>query len=323
MPPLPDLVRPMLATPGELPEDDAGWAYEMKWDGVRAVAYVDGGRVRLMSRNDLDITRSYPEVAEPVDALGSVAAVLDGELVTFDERGAPHFGRLQQRMHVQDAAAARRLARTVPVVYLVFDVLHLDGRPTVDLPYDERRALLDGLGLAGTSWQTPPAFDGPGADVLAASRENGLEGVVAKRRTARYRPGARSADWLKVKHVRMQEVVVVGWRPGKGARAQTLGALVLGVHDDAGALRPAGSVGTGFTRRMLDDLLDVLRPLEVATSPFAERLPGAETRDVHWVRPQVVGEVAFTEWTSDGRLRHPSWRGLRPDKAVGDVVREP
>ncbi|GIG22072.1 hypothetical protein Cch01nite_27960 [Cellulomonas chitinilytica] len=320
--PLPDLVRPMLATPGELPEDDDGWAFEMKWDGVRAVAYVDGGRVRLMSRNDLDVTRSYPEIAGLGEQLGSVQAVLDGELVTFDERGAPHFGRLQQRMHVQDPAAARRLAKTVPVVYLVFDVLHLDGRPTVDLPYDERRALLDGLGLAGRSWQTPPSFDGPGADVLAASRENGLEGVVAKRRTGRYRPGSRSPDWRKVKHVRMQEVVVVGWRPGKGARAETLGALVLGVHDGGGVLRPAGSVGTGFTRRMLDELLARLRPLEVAGSPFEERLPGAETRDVHWVRPQVVGEVAFAEWTSDGRLRHPSWRGLRPDKAVTDVVRE-
>jgi len=320
--PLPDLVKPMLAVPGELPEEDDGWAFEMKWDGVRAVAYVDGGRVRLMSRNDLDVTRSYPEVAGMGEQLGSVQAVLDGELVTFDERGAPDFGRLQQRMHVADVAVARRLAKTVPVVYLVFDVLHLDGRPTVDLPYDERRALLDGLGLAGRSWQTPPSFDGPGADVLAASRENGLEGVVAKRRTARYRPGARSPDWRKVKHVRMQEVVLVGWRPGKGARAETLGALVLGVHDDAGTLRPAGSVGTGFTRRMLDDLLARLTRIERRSSPFEERLPAAETRDVHWVSPELVGEVQFAEWTSDGRLRHPSWRGLRPDKSASDVVRE-
>ncbi|MGY4644175.1 non-homologous end-joining DNA ligase [Cellulomonas sp. URHB0016] len=320
--PLPDLVRPMLAVPGELPEDDEEWAYELKWDGVRAVAYVAGGQVRLMSRNDLDVTRSYPEVAGLGEQLGAVQAVLDGELVTFDERGAPHFGRLQQRMHVQDVNVARRLATTVPVVYLVFDVLHLDGRPTVDLPYDERRALLGGLGLTGRSWQTPAAFDGPGADVLSASRENGLEGVVAKRRSARYRPGSRSPDWRKVKHVRMQEVVVVGWRPGKGTRAETLGALVLGVHDDHGTLRPAGSVGTGFTRRALDDLLGRLRLIETPTSPFEERLPAAETRDVHWVAPELVGEVAFTEWTSDGRLRHPSWRGLRPDKGPAAVVRE-
>ncbi|WP_051640356.1 non-homologous end-joining DNA ligase [Cellulomonas sp. URHE0023] len=319
--PLPDLVRPMLAVPGELPGVETGWAYEMKWDGVRAVAYVAAGRVRLMSRNDLDITRSYPEVAALGEQLGSTSAVLDGELVAFDAGGAPDFGRLQRRMHVADASAARRLARDVPVVYLVFDVLHLDGRSTVGLPYDERRRLLTGLGLAGGSWQTPPSFDGPGADVLAASRANRLEGVLAKKRSAPYRPGARSPDWTKIKHVRMQEVVVAGWRPGQGSRAETIGSLVLGVHED-GRLLPAGRVGTGFTRSSLDQLLAQLTPLEVAASPFREHLPAAESRGVHWVRPVVVGEVAFTEWTSDGRLRHPAWRGLRPDKRAGDVTRE-
>ncbi|WP_028048476.1 non-homologous end-joining DNA ligase [Cellulomonas sp. URHD0024] len=319
--PVPALVRPMLAVPGDLPEDDEGWAYEMKWDGVRAVAYVDGGRVRLMSRNDLDITRSYPEVARMGEQLGSTPVVLDGELVAFDAGGAPDFGRLQQRMHVADPAVARRLARSVPVVYLVFDVLHLDGRSTLDLPYDERRTLLERLGLAGPSWQTPASFPGPGADVLAASRENRLEGVLVKRRSATYRPGRRSSDWLKVKHVHMQEVVVVGWRPGKGRRANTIGSLVLAVPQD-GVLRPVGGVGTGFTDRMLDDLRSRLLPLERPTSPFQERLPSAEVRDVRWVRPELVGEVAYTEWTGDGRLRHPAWRGLRPDKDPHDVERE-
>jgi bifunctional non-homologous end joining protein LigD len=319
---LPSLMPPMLATPGELPADDAGWAYEMKWDGVRAVAYVEDGRVRLVSRNDLDVTHSYPEVTSMASDLAGRAVVLDGELVTFDRRGAPDFGRLQQRMHVADPAAARRLATTVPVVYLVFDLLHLDGESTTALPYDERRRLLDGLGLDGPAWRTPASFDGPGADVLAASREHGLEGVLAKRRSAPYRPGRRSPDWVKVKHVRMQEVVVAGWRPGAGRRAGGIGALVLGVHDDEGVLRPAGGVGTGFTQRALDDLLASLRPLERPASPFVDRLPAAEVRDVHWVEPRLVGEVAFTEWTSDGRLRHPSWRGLRPDKAARDVVRE-
>jgi bifunctional non-homologous end joining protein LigD len=319
--PLPDLVRPMLAVLGDLPADDAGWAYEMKWDGVRAIAYVDGGRVRLMSRNDLDITRSYPEIAGLGEQLGSTAAVLDGELVAFDAGGAPDFGRLQRRMHVEDPRAARRLARDVPVVYLVFDVLHLDGRSTVGLPYDERRELLTGLGLTGASWQTPPSFDGPGADVLAASRANRLEGVLAKRRSAPYRPGGRSPDWTKVKHVRMQEVVVAGWKPGQGSRADTIGSLVLGVYED-GRLRPAGRVGTGFTRQMLDRLLAQLTALERASSPFDEVLPSAERRGVRWVRPELVGEVAFTEWTGDGRLRHPAWRGLRPDKSPADVTRE-
>ena len=308
--------------PGELPEDDAGWAYEMKWDGVRAIAYVDGGRVRLMSRNDLDITRSYPEIAGLGEQLGSTPAVLDGELVAFDPGGAPDFGRLQRRMHVADPAAARRLARTCPVVYLRVRRAPprraVDGRPARTTSV---AALLTGLGLTGASWQTPPSFDGPGADVLAASRANRLEGVLAKRRTAPYRPGSRSPDWTKVKHVRMQEVVVAGWRPGQGSRADTIGSLVLGVYED-GRLRPAGRVGTGFTRQMLDSLLAQLTPLEQGSSPFDEVLPTAESRGVRWVRPELVGEVAFTEWTGDGRLRHPAWRGLRPDKSPGDVTRE-
>ncbi|WP_456824759.1 DNA polymerase ligase N-terminal domain-containing protein [Cellulomonas sp. P5_E12] len=200
--PLPGLVRPMLAVPGELPDDDDGWAYEMRWDGVRAVAYVDGGRVRLVSGNDLDVTRSYPEIAGLGEQLGSTPVVLDGELVAFDAGGAPDAARLHQRAAVSDSAPARRLARTVPVVYLLSDVLHLDGRSTLALPYDERRRLLEGLGLAGASWQTPPSFDGPGADVLAASREGRLSGVLVKRRASPYRPGARSGDWLEVEHAR-------------------------------------------------------------------------------------------------------------------------
>ncbi len=313
----------MLAVPGELPlpAEDALWAYELKWDGVRAVAYVEGGRVRLMSRNDLDVTRSYPEVRGIGEALGSVTAVLDGELVTFDRAGRTSFGRLQERMHVTEAATARRLAERVPVVYLVFDVLHLDGRSTVDLPYARRRELLEGLALSGPSWRVPPSFAGAGADVLAASREHGFEGIVAKRRQSRYLPGRRSPDWRKVKHVRMQEVLVAGWRPGRGRRAGGIGSLILGVPGPEG-LEHVGGVGTGFTAAMLDDLAARLARLERRTSPFARELPRAETRDAHWVTPQLVGEVAFTEWTSDGRLRHPSWRGLRPDTAPSDVLRE-
>jgi bifunctional non-homologous end joining protein LigD len=320
---LPALVRPMLAVPGELPPpvEDAAWAYEMKWDGVRAVGYVRGGVVRLMSRNDLDVTRSYPEVAVVPDPLAGVSAVLDGELVTFDDRGRPSFARLQERMHVQDLAVARRLAERVPVVYLVFDVLHLDGRSLLRTPYGERRAVLAELDLGDAAWRMPPSFRGPGADVLAASAETGLEGVVAKRLTSGYLPGRRSPDWRKVKHVRMQEVVIAGWRPGKGRREGGLGSLLLGVPGPAG-LEFAGGVGTGFTGRMLDDLFARLAPLSRATSPFARELPRAETRDAHWVEPRLVGEVVFTEWTPDGRLRHPSWRGLRADKNPGDVRRE-
>jgi bifunctional non-homologous end joining protein LigD len=319
----PELVRPMLAVPGELPpraEDDA-WAYEMKWDGVRAVAYLQGGSVRLMSRNDLDVTRSYPEVASPPAGPAAEPAVLDGELVTFDSRGRPSFARLQERMHIADVAVARRLAERVPVVYLVFDVLHLGGRSLLRTPYSERRAALAGLDVDGDAWRVPPSFAGPGADVMAASKENGLEGVVAKRLASVYLPGRRSPDWRKVKHVRMQEVVIAGWRPGQGRREGGLGSLILGVQGPGG-LQHAGGVGTGFTERMLDDLAARLAPLARSTSPFAHGLPRAETRDARWVEPQLVGEVLFTEWTPDGRLRHPSWRGLRPDKRPEEVRRE-
>jgi len=316
------LVRPMLAVAGELPPaaEDEHWAFEMKWDGVRAVGYVERGGLRLWSRNDLEITASYPEVLGLGEALG-VTAVLDGELVTFDDRGRPSFGRLQERMHVRDVAVARRLAVRVPVVYLVFDVLRLDGRSLLDVPYLERRDALAGLGIAGPSWQAPPSFLAPGADVLEASREQGLEGVVAKRRDSRYRPGRRSPDWRKVKHARMQEVVVVGWKPGKGRRAGRIGALMLAVNGPSGLVY-AGGVGTGFTERMLDDLAARLRPLARRTSPLAEPLTTAEARDARWVTPRLVGEVAYTEWTPEGRIRHPSWRGLRPDKSPSDVVRE-
>ncbi len=320
--PLPELIRPMLCRPGDLPERDAGLAYEMKWDGVRAVAYVDGGRVRYVSRNDLDVTVSYPELRGLGDALASHPAVVDGEIVALDDGGRPSFRLLQQRMHVADAARARRLADTVPVSYMIFDVLHLDGRSTLELSYDERRARLESLHLAGPSWATPPAFvDASGADVFGAAVDQGLEGVVAKRRDSPYRPGQRPGTWVKVKHFRTQEVVIGGWTPGKGARSGDIGALLLGLPE-VGGLRYVGKVGTGFTDETLHDLGSRLASLEQTTSPFAGVLPKAQVAGARWAEPALVGEVRFTEWTGERRLRHPSWRGLREDKTPGDVVVE-
>lgn len=321
--PLPDLVRPMLATPGTLPSpaDDEAWGYEMKWDGVRAVCYVDGGRVRAVTRNDRDVTGSYPELRALGAAMGATQAVLDGEMVTFDDQGRPSFGRLQQRMHVTNAAQVRRLADTVPVVYLIFDLLHLDGRSLLGLPYGERREILDGLGLAGPSWQTPPFFAGGGASVVQASKDQQLEGVMAKKLASPYLPGRRSDWWRKVKNVRAQEVVVVGWKPGQGRREGRIGSLLLAVPSPDG-LAYAGHVGTGFTDAMLTDLARLLRPLVRKTPPVTGTVPRPDARDARWVSPKIVGEVAFAEWTADGRLRHPAWRGLRPDKAPDEVTRE-
>jgi bifunctional non-homologous end joining protein LigD len=291
-------------------------------DGLRAVSYVDGGRVRLMTRNDLEVTATYPELGALGEALGSTSVVLDGEIVAFDRStGRVSFAALQPRMHVQNPAQARRLSEQVPVTYHLFDVLYLDGRITIGLSYQQRRELLESLELRGPRWDTPPYCRGGGAKALAASIEQGLEGVVAKRLDSVYEPGRRSRAWIKVKHANVQEVVIGGWRPGKGWRAATIGSLLLGIPE-AGGLRYVGRVGTGFTREMLDDLYRRLRGLERRTSPFTGPLPAADAKDARWVTPKLVGEVRFSEWTRDGRLRHPTWRGLRADKSPDEVQLE-
>jgi bifunctional non-homologous end joining protein LigD len=312
----------MLATSSPLPPDDDGWAYEMKWDGVRASAYLGGGRLlRLISRSGQDVTVAYPELRGLGPAAGSRRLVLDGEIVAFD-RGRPSFEALQPRIHVTSAAEAAQMARRTPVVYLAFDLLHLDWRPTLDLPYRQRRQLLDSLALAGPSWQTPPAFtEAAGADVLAAATAQGLEGVVAKRLDARYRPGARSADWRKVKPDFRQEAVIGGINPGKGRRAGQIGSLLVGVQSGDG-LAYAGRVGTGFNADSLRLLGQRLSPLRRATSPFATPVPPEHARGALWVEPRLVIAVAFAGWTQAGRMRAPSYRGLRADMNPAEVVRE-
>jgi bifunctional non-homologous end joining protein LigD len=313
---------PMLATVGELPppEEDALWGYEFKWDGVRAVAAVRGGALGLTSRKGTDITVRYPEVWRLPDALAGHDAVLDGEIVAMDENGRPDFGALQNRMH-RTGPEVGRMAAAKPVTYLVFDLLSWDGEDLLARPYAERRERLDALGLAGHRWVATPWFRGGGAGVRAASEENGLEGVVAKRLTSPYRPGLRSPDWRKVKNVRTQSVVVGGWRPGQGRRAGGVGSLLFGVPDDEGNLVYAGHVGTGFSDQDLKDLKRMFTAR--STSPFHGALPREITRDAHWVEPDLVGEVAYAVWTADGRLRHPSWKGIRDDLEPDDVVVEP
>ena len=322
--PMPELIRPMMATSGELPpdRDEANFAYEMKWDGVRAVVYVDGGRVRAMTRNDLEVSATYPELRELGAALGATKVVLDGEIIAVHpETGRISFGTLQHRMHVRDAARIRKLAESTPITYVIFDLLYLDGVPTLELPYEQRRKALDELGLRGPRWQTPPSFQGSGEDVLAASKDQGLEGIVAKRLDSRYEPGRRSRAWIKIKNSTQQEVVIGGWRPGKGHRESTIGSLLMGIPGPDG-LSYVGHVGSCFTDTMLDHLTGELFRLEQEDSPFVGSLPRLVTKDAHWVKPELVGEVQFAEWTGDGVMRHPSWRGLRPDKSPADVVRE-
>jgi bifunctional non-homologous end joining protein LigD len=320
--PMPEEVQPMLASTGTaLPDRQGEWAFEFKWDGVRAIVYVDGGRARAMSRNRLDITGSYPELVEMGKAIGSTRLVLDGELVVFDAQGRSDFGLLQQRMKLT-GDAVKKAAKHYPVVYLIFDVLYADGRDTTKLPYTERRKILDALDLNGPGWQTPPSFAGEGDAVRQASIDRGFEGVMAKRLDGTYSPGKRVDHWRKVKNVHRQEMVVGGWTAGEGARAGHLGSLLIGYYDDAGELRYAGHVGTGFTQQTLKDLEKTLKPLRRKDSPFADKVPTAYAKKSTYVEPTLVAEVEFTEWTRDGKLRHPSYKGLRYDKAATDVVRE-
>ncbi len=320
--PMPERIEPMLATTASLPSRRTGWAYEFKWDGVRAIVYVEGGRARARSRNNKDFTEWFPELRELGEFLGARSVVLDGEIVAIDEEGQPSFGRLQHRLHLGSATAVARRAKEFPTSFLAFDVLYLDGRETIDLSYDERRALLESLRLVGNSFATPPSFtDRSGEELLAISRERGLEGLVIKRRSSRYVPGRRSSEWLKVKNSRTQEVVVGGWTEGKGARSKSLGALLVGLPCESG-LAYAGRVGTGFDAAQRRELLGLLEPLSSNDTPFAADLPRALSAVTHFVRPALVGEVRYSEWTSDGRLRHPAWRGLRLEKNVDEVIRE-
>jgi bifunctional non-homologous end joining protein LigD len=313
--PMPTELAPMLARTGPLPAEDGRWAYEIKWDGVRAIGFALGGRLRLTSRNGRDITPRYPELRELGRALGARDAVLDGEVVALDDAGRPSFQRLQGRMHLTSEHAVRRLAEREPVTYVIFDLLFLDGHPLMALPYAERRERLLELGLNGTTWQTPAHHVGDGAALLEASRANGLEGVLAKRLDAPYTPGRRSQAWVKVKNVRRTDVVIGGWLPGEGNRSGRIGALLVGYYED-GELRYAGRVGTGFTQKELDRLLDVLEPLARETSPFVGRQP---PRAARFVEPRLVCTVDYGEWTHARTLRHPSYKGLRDDVPPEEV----
>jgi bifunctional non-homologous end joining protein LigD len=321
--PLPAHIPPMLASLGSLPRRQQEWGFEVKWDGVRAIAYWRPGRMRLESRSLNEITSRYPELRGLGEALGAHEAVLDGEIVAFDADGKPSFERLQRRMHLTSESTIRRLARDAPVTYMLFDLLYLDGMLTTGLPYSKRRELLEKLRLDGNAWQTPANHVGQGSALLAATAELGLEGVVAKRLGSPYRAGERASEWIKVKNVRRQELVVGGWLPGKGARGGTLGALLVGYYEDpadSDSLRYAGRVGTGFDDAELQRLARELDSRRRRGSPFTSG-PNPP-REARFVEPQLVVEVEFSEWTRDGVLRAPSYKGLRTDKPAQQVVLE-
>jgi bifunctional non-homologous end joining protein LigD len=313
----------MLAVAGQLPSaSDAGWGYEMKWDGLRAIAFVRDGRLRLASRTGRDISHAYPELQALPDVVTDRQAILDGEIVAFGGGQWPEFEALQQRMNIGSAEQAKVLAAQVPVSYIVFDLPWLDRRPLLQQPYVRRRQTLDGLGLENGRWQVPPAFIGEsGADLQAVSKAHGLEGIMAKRLQSRYEPGRRSPAWRKIKNVHRQEVVIGGWKPGEGNRSGQIGSLLVGVNEPAGLVY-SGHVGTGFTDQTLRMLGGRLALLRRSTSPFGTTIPAEDARSAHWVEPLLVAEVDFRGWTRSGRLRAPSYKGLRDDKEAAEVVRE-
>jgi len=331
--PMPTGLRPMLATPStKIPRDEASYSFEVKWDGIRALASISGGRIRLEARSGNEVSHRYPELRELGRALGVTEVILDGEIVALDPKtGRPSFERLQRRMHVESESAIRRLRQEVPVTYALFDILWLDGHLTTGLPYSERRRLLERLNLAGPAWHTPAAHPGEGTALLEATRQANLEGVLAKRLDSTYEPGVRTRHWLKVKNHHAQDFVVGGYLPGEGSRGR-LGALLLGVYEDD-AISPGdtpepprlcftGRVGTGFTDAELTRLLGLLDPLRRDTSPFDPPPPRPTAKEAIWVEPEIVVEVEFTEWTNVGILRHPSYKGQRADLDPREVMRE-
>jgi len=325
--PLPAALSPMLASPGGPPARGlAEWAVEMKWDGVRALAFIEAGRLRLVSRTGKDISATYPEVAGLGHAIARKQVLLDGEIVAFTG-GRPDFEALQPRMHVSSPAQAVRLAEQTPVTYLAFDVLQVDGRPLAGLPYMQRREILETLMPSAGGWQSPPSFPGEDLDaVRTASVATGLEGVVIKRLDSIYEPGARSGNWRKLKNVLSQEVVVAGWKPGKGNRTGLIGSLLVGCYGTGPDGRPGllycGHVGTGFSDEALRMLTSRLEPLRRPDSPFDGPVPAEYARPAVWVEPRLVVEVLFDRWTRAGRMIAPAYQGLRDDKDPADVVRE-
>lgn len=315
---------PMLATVGRASMvNSADWLLEWKWDGVRAIARLTDGEVRLFSRNGNDITASYPEFTDLGRAIVG-DAVLDGEIVALDTDGRPDFGLLQQRMHLSKPAEVARAAADVSVRLLLFDVLEIGGASVIGLAYGDRRTLLSELLIAGTGVPVEiPQGAGDGsavASVLAEAEALGLEGVVAKRRRSKYRPGTRSDDWLKLKLTKTQSVVVGGYRTGTGTRAGQIRSLLVGMQQPDG-LRYAGRVGSGFTEAELKRLLEVLSRSPRIDPPLIG-VPAADAVDAVWVEPTLVGEIELAGWTNGGIARHARWRGIRPDLAPADVVPE-
>ncbi len=305
----------MLATHGTHVPPGDDWMHEVKWDGIRILGDSRDGRIKLTSRNDNDVTGGWPDVA--VSPLGDRDFMVDGEIIALNEAGLPDFRVLQNRMHVRKATSVARLVQTVPVTFMVFDLLRLDGRDLTKEPLESRRALLTET-LEGAAWQVPPSYD-DGAMLFEATREQGLEGIVSKRRTSRYAFGERTPHWLKFPHRHRRSYVVGGWRPQEGT-TDRLAALLVGEPTPDGLLY-RGRVGSGIGAAQSRLLTEAVAGREADASPFADEVPRVDAIGTHWVEPRIVVDVD-THGTGYERLRQPSYRGMRTDLSPDDLGRE-
>lgn len=305
----------MLATPATALPTGQDWLHEVKWDGMRVLADVRDGRLTLTSRAGNDATASFPELAGLADLYDDM--LLDGEVVALDG-GRPSFGALAERMHVRDRRKAERLAATRPVTFMVFDLLRLYGSDLTSQPLSARRELLERLDLDGRHWQVPPVYD-DGQELFDATLEQGLEGVVSKRRSSPYLPGRRSADWLKSPHRATHSVVVGGWRPEQTNDSGRLGAVLVGTPDGEGGWAFLGRVGSGIAGRAATLLAEEIGTATIPSSPFSTPVPRVDAVGTTWVEPRVVVEVRALEVTRDGRLRQPAYLGVRPDLTPADL----
>ncbi len=305
----------MLATLVGGPFDDPDWLFEVKWDGFRVEAVVDGGSVRLWTRGQQDASRYFGPFLDPPTWLDARQAVVDGEVIALDERGEPDFALLQARIK-----GSGGVAEPTPFMYEVFDLLHLDGRSLLDEPLEERRRLLAGVLRPDPRVRLSEHIEADGIAFFEAARARGLEGVMAKDRHSLYVPGARTDRWQKVKIRPEQELVVGGWVKGAG-KAVDLGALLVAVYED-GSLRYAGKIGAGFTNTNREELLAAVAPLAADEPPFAAPPPRAAARDAHWLRPELVIRAEFAGWTGDGLVRQAAYKGIELEKDPRRVIRE-
>ncbi len=308
-------MRPMLASRGTTVPTGPEWVHEVKWDGVRVLAEVAGGRLRLTSRNENDVTVAYPEL----DGLAGIGhdVLLDGEVIAFADDGVPRFSALAERMHVRNARRAQALAASRPVTLIVFDLLRLDGEDLTGRPLSERRKALEALGLDGPRWQVPSWYD-DGAMLMDATRKQGLEGVVSKRLDSTYHDGRRSTSWLKFPHRATESYVVGGWRLETDSTSR-LGALLVGRPGPDG-LAYRGKIGSGLAGREGQRLKELLAGRETDRSPFCDEVPRADALGTTWLRPELVVEVASLGLTPGGRLRQPSYQGVRTDLSPEDLA---